>query len=103
MNREIGIEEARKTLGDLVTRVQYTRELITITRNGKPAAVLAPIQEPTMETIADIAPPPRGQARRHVRRGAHHRHRVRRPARLRRSLRWAGTGCGDQLRGHRPH
>lgn len=50
-SKVIGIEEARKQLGDLVTAVQQGAD-ITITRNGKPAARLVRYQpEDTMTTI----------------------------------------------------
>lgn len=38
MPKEIGIEQARKNLGDLVNEVRYTNTFITLTRNGKPVA-----------------------------------------------------------------
>lgn len=44
MSRAYGIEEARKTLGDLVTAAQYGNPTI-ITRNGKPAAALVSISD----------------------------------------------------------
>lgn len=43
--KEIGIEEARKTLGDLANEVRYTRTDIVLTRNGKPVARIAPLDE----------------------------------------------------------
>ncbi|MFC8723746.1 hypothetical protein [Streptomyces bacillaris] len=42
-NRTIGIEMARKVLGDLANEVRYTKTTITLTRNGAPIAQLAPI------------------------------------------------------------
>jgi prevent-host-death family protein len=49
MAEHIGIEEARKNLGPLVSRVQYSGAEIILTRNSKPAAMLVPIpQEPAM-------------------------------------------------------
>lgn len=41
----IGIEEARKILGDLVDKVRYTHQPVTLTRHGKPAATLIPHDE----------------------------------------------------------
>ncbi|MBQ1163303.1 type II toxin-antitoxin system prevent-host-death family antitoxin, partial [Streptomyces sp. A73] len=32
---KVGIEEARKTLGDLANEVRYTGTTITLTRHGK--------------------------------------------------------------------
>lgn len=43
-SKEVGIEEARKRLGDLVTAAQQGTDII-LTRNGKPAARLARHQE----------------------------------------------------------
>lgn len=48
-SKYVGIEEARKTLGDLITAAQQGAD-ITITRNGKPAARLIPYQEAAMHT-----------------------------------------------------
>jgi prevent-host-death family protein len=45
--KHIGIEDARKTLGDLVTAARYGHTTV-ITRNGKPAARIVPIEEPAM-------------------------------------------------------
>lgn len=53
MSKAYGIEEARKILGDLVTAAQYGHSA-TITRNGRPAARIVPIEEPTMNA-QDIA------------------------------------------------
>jgi prevent-host-death family protein len=54
MSREnIGIEDARKTLGDLVTAVQQGDEFV-ITRNGKPAARIVSYQE-EMLGVAELA------------------------------------------------
>jgi prevent-host-death family protein len=42
--KNIGIEDARKTLGDLVTAVQQGQDVV-LTRNGKPAARIVSYQE----------------------------------------------------------
>lgn len=47
-SKKVGIEEARKRLGDLVTAAQQGVD-ITITRNGKPAARIIAIKEPAMD------------------------------------------------------
>lgn len=47
MSKSTGIEEARKVLGDLVTDAQYGHTT-TITKHGKPAARIVPIEEPSM-------------------------------------------------------
>ncbi|WP_017558048.1 type II toxin-antitoxin system Phd/YefM family antitoxin [Nocardiopsis baichengensis] len=41
----IGIEQARKVLGDLVDQVRYTGRRVLLTRNGRPAAWLIPSEE----------------------------------------------------------
>ncbi|MBM0257036.1 type II toxin-antitoxin system Phd/YefM family antitoxin [Micromonospora sp. 4G55] len=46
-SKEVGIEEARKRLGDLVTAAQQGTDII-LTRNGKPAARIVCVQEDTM-------------------------------------------------------
>jgi prevent-host-death family protein len=55
MNSEnVGIEEARKRLGDYVTAAQQGA-IITITRNGKPAATITAYEETAVNaTIAII-------------------------------------------------
>lgn len=50
----VGIEDARKRLGDLITATQQGID-VTITRNGKPAARLVYIPEETMMTVAELA------------------------------------------------
>lgn len=40
---EIRIEEARRAFADLVNAAQWRGEHVTITRHGKPAAVLVPV------------------------------------------------------------
>lgn len=53
-SKEVGIEQARKTLGDLVTAAQQGADII-LTRNGKRAARIVAIKEPTMNlTVALI-------------------------------------------------
>ncbi|WP_407700359.1 type II toxin-antitoxin system Phd/YefM family antitoxin [Streptomyces beihaiensis] len=42
--REVGIEQARKILGDLVNEVRYSGRSIVLTRNGTPVARLAPLE-----------------------------------------------------------
>jgi prevent-host-death family protein len=48
-SENIGIEKARKRLGDLVTAVQQGADVV-LTRNGKPAARLTRYQEDIMTT-----------------------------------------------------
>lgn len=48
-SKEIGLREARAKLGDLVTAAMYGQTTI-ITRNGRPAARIAPLEETSMDT-----------------------------------------------------
>lgn len=54
-SREVGIEQARKTLGDLANEVRYSGNDIVLTRNGKPVARLAPLKENPMSANATRA------------------------------------------------
>ena len=40
---EVGVEEARRKLGELVTAVAREKQLTIITKNGIPAAFMAPM------------------------------------------------------------
>ena len=40
---EIGIEQARHQLGEIVDRARYTGEATLLTRQGKPAAIVVPV------------------------------------------------------------
>ncbi len=40
---EAGVEQARKTLGDLVTAAARDRQITVISKNGIPAAALVPV------------------------------------------------------------
>ena len=40
---EIGIEQARKTLGDIANRVHLTQETVYLTRNGRRVAAITPL------------------------------------------------------------
>lgn len=53
-SRYIGIEEARKSLGTLVTAVLQGTDVV-LTRNGKPAARIVRYQEEPMITMAELA------------------------------------------------
>ncbi|MFE9382401.1 type II toxin-antitoxin system Phd/YefM family antitoxin [Streptomyces sp. NPDC007025] len=46
-SKKVGIEEARKTLGDLVNEVRYTGAVVTLTRHGKPVARITPVEDTT--------------------------------------------------------
>jgi prevent-host-death family protein len=42
--KELGVEEARRKLGDVVNRALIAGERTVITRNGTPAAVVVPVE-----------------------------------------------------------
>lgn len=56
MSESIGIEDARKRLGDLATAAQYGQST-TLTRNGRPIARIVPIEENAMAPIVLVAAP----------------------------------------------
>lgn len=41
----ITAKEARRTFTDLLARAAYGKERVTVTRNGKPVAVLVPVED----------------------------------------------------------
>lgn len=61
-SKEVGIEEARKRLGDLVTAAQQGTDII-LTRNGKPAARLTATINVGDEVIVDAEQIPEGWSR----------------------------------------
>ena len=65
----IGLEEARRTLGEIVERARLTDQVTLITRNGKPAAVVvnADSYEALLGTIADFTAERAEQTRRRQR------------------------------------
>jgi prevent-host-death family protein len=44
MERELGITKARETLSDVVEQVQYQGDTYIISRHGRPAAAVVPIE-----------------------------------------------------------
>lgn len=44
MEREVGITQARETLRDVVEQVQYRGDTVIISRHGKPAAAVVPME-----------------------------------------------------------
>lgn len=51
---EVSTVEAREKLSDLVNRVAYGRERVTITRRGKAVAVLVPVEDAlALEALED--------------------------------------------------
>jgi prevent-host-death family protein len=44
MEKKLGITQAREVLGDLIEQVQYQGNAYIISRNGKPAAAIVPIE-----------------------------------------------------------
>lgn len=53
-SKEIGIEDARKRLGDIVTAVQQGADIV-LTRNGKAAARIVTTKETPVSTIAYVS------------------------------------------------
>lgn len=51
-NKQIGIEDARKTLGPLVDEARSGTEVV-LTRHGRPVARIVPVEEPRMPTAAE--------------------------------------------------
>jgi prevent-host-death family protein len=41
----ITAREARRTFADILARAAYGKERVTVTRNGKPVAVLVPMED----------------------------------------------------------
>jgi antitoxin (DNA-binding transcriptional repressor) of toxin-antitoxin stability system len=50
---EIGIEQARKTLGDIASRALYAGQGTYLTRNGRRVAAIVPLEH-TMHEVLDI-------------------------------------------------
>ena len=48
-HKEVNVAEAKKHLSDLLGRVAYRGERITISKRGKPMAILVPATEPIVE------------------------------------------------------
>jgi prevent-host-death family protein len=44
MEKELGLTKAREQFGELVEQVQYQGDAIVISRNGKPAAAIVPME-----------------------------------------------------------
>jgi prevent-host-death family protein len=44
MEHALGVTEARKRLSEVVDQVRYRGDTVTLLKNGKPAAVLVPIE-----------------------------------------------------------
>lgn len=53
-SKEVGIEEARKILGDLVTQVTQTGADIILTRRGRPLARITPLEPTVTYTSTDL-------------------------------------------------
>ena len=55
MSKTVPVREFRQQLADLLTEVAERREHVTVTRRGRPAAVLIPVAEyEALEETADI-------------------------------------------------
>src|SRR2546421_1626378 len=56
--QELSTSEAREKIADVIGRVSYGHERVVITRNGKPAAAVVPIEDLEQLRLLDRA---RGQ------------------------------------------
>lgn len=55
MTKSVGIEEARVNLAELLMRTRYKGEQFVITKNGKPLALVTPIDNiPTLQPRAEL-------------------------------------------------
>ena len=55
-HNEYNVSEARSALSDLVNRIYFNSDRITLTRYGKPAAVLVPVDDAELlEALEDKA------------------------------------------------
>lgn len=52
---EIGIEQARKTLGDIASKAQYAGQITYLTRNGRRVAAIVPLERIMQTTTYDTA------------------------------------------------
>jgi len=50
--RSIPVTEIRNDLGNLVSQVSFTKDRVIISRHGKPAAVLVPVED--AELLAEL-------------------------------------------------
>ena len=50
--RRVAVSTARDNFTDLVNEVAYTKEPVTLTRRGRPLAVLTPIQGKTASFVS---------------------------------------------------
>lgn len=46
MSRTVGVSALRRTCGQLITQLNEEREPITITKHGRPVALLTPVPAP---------------------------------------------------------
>ena len=53
MTRTVGVAVFRKTCARLIAQVTEQREPITITKHGRPVALLAPVPRPRRRPSAD--------------------------------------------------
>ena len=50
--RSVSVSESRKEMGELVSKVCFTKNRVVISRHGKPAAVLVPVED--AELLAEL-------------------------------------------------
>jgi prevent-host-death family protein len=51
---QVNVAEAKKSLSELIGRVAYGQESITILKRGRPMARLVPVTEPTRRPLSDV-------------------------------------------------
>ena len=54
MNRTVGVSALRKTWGQLIAQLNEEREPITITKHGRPVALLTPVPAPDDAEVRTI-------------------------------------------------
>ncbi len=53
-SKRVSVAEAKKSLSELLGRVAYARESITIVKRGRPMARLVPVTEAGSPSLADV-------------------------------------------------
>lgn len=53
-SKQVSVAEAKKSLSELLGRVAYARETITIVKRGRPMARLVPVPAAASRSLADV-------------------------------------------------
>ncbi len=53
-SRKVSVAEAKKSLSELLGRVAYGKETVTIVKRGRPMARLVPVAGPSSRSLADV-------------------------------------------------